>query len=287
MTVIALIFYNGGVLVVADSRTTMIRTYSPDGVNVKVDIRYDDTAKKIELSKDKDLAVAMAGDAEVDTTAAKAIVTECEDILKKQDATSNKKAEDRINNSVENLVDYGQAGLLIAFRDEDGNVRTLSADIVPPSSWGSQSGSTKIKEVKKSTARGTDNTVPVYLDNLLSKNCPDSNQRSLADAMAIAFMLESKYMKYQVDIYGKKAIVVGGPIKMHSVDDDKKNDINATVDKAERTRLEGMTYKQLRDYFADKIQNQQYNANMLRKDPTAKERITDLSKIKEPWEIKW
>jgi hypothetical protein len=290
MTVIALIYYKGGVLVVADSRTTMIRTYSPDGIHTKVDIRYDDTANKIKLSKDDDIVAAMAGDAAVDTIAART-VTDSEIALKKRTPAGNKQVEGAVSKAIGGMNGYGPAILLIAFRGDDGKVHTMTADVLPPGVYGNKA-STKLKEVKKSIAAGTDGTVPVYLDGLIAKYCPDDNTRDLADAMALAFMLESKYMKYQVEIYGKKAIVVGGPIKMHAVDENKANDTDAIVDKNERKRLEGMTYKELRDYFADRIKTKQKNLDMLRVAPEttiATEKITRVTSETEkgPWKLLW
>jgi hypothetical protein len=291
-TVIALIFYNGGVLVVADSRTTMIRTYSPDGIHTKVDIRYDDTANKIKMSKDKDVIVAMAGDAAVDTKASKA-VADAEADLKKQSVAGNKSVEGAVNRVISGMAGYGQALLLIAFRGNDGKIYTKTADVAPPGLV-SNGASTKLKDINKSLARGTDNTVPVYLDSLIAKYSPDDKKRDLADAMALAFMLESKYMKYQVEIYGKKAIVVGGPIKMHAIDNDRNKDTDVVVDKNERKQIEGMTYKQLRDYFADRLKNQKKNVDMLRIEPEdslATDKIIQITKEmdrqKGPWKLQW
>ncbi len=290
MTVIALIFYKGGVLVVADSRTTMIRTYSPDGVNTKVDIRYDDTANKIKMSNDEEVIAAMAGDAAVDTVAARTVANS-EDSLKKQTQAGNKQVEAAVSRAISGMDGYGPAVLLIAFRGDDGKVHTMSADIAPPGIVAARAV-TKLKDVNKSTAKGTDGTVPVYLDGLIAKYCPDDNTRSLADAMAIAFMLESKYMKYQVEIYGKKAIVVGGPIKMHAIDENKANDVDAMVDKSERKRLESMTYKQLRDYFADRLKTKEARLDLLRVEPEktiVTDKITTITSETEkgPWKLLW
>ncbi len=245
MTVIGQIPYKDGVLIVADSRATLANQFF---------VKYIDDEQKIYRSDDKDITVAIAGNAVLGIDAAKALTTS-ESILKEYAKTGDEKAKKILeyilngSSSMPANPMAGFAGLLVSVRLSDNTVKTLTI-LVGDLGKGKE---VRFLDASRPFAMGVDRTVPVYLNDLLKAHCPDVNNRTLADALTIAFLLEDAYIEehYPIPYMGKKILGVGGAIRLRATEKDWT--LEAVINKSGRKQLEGKSYDELRDYFAQRI----------------------------------
>ncbi len=249
MTVIAVIFYKDGALVVSDSRGTIVQgnPYDPDPQGVRIS-HTDDQVKSMS-SRSGDVVVSGAGEADTAIAMMHTLV-DSEELLRNGDRTSMEELRNRLESAASV---GGEAGALAAFKDGSGKVRALMAQ------YGGMMPYVPMvfmNEINANTAFGVDDTVPKYLDALTRKYCPDRSKTTLADAMALAFMLEDRYMHYRVEIEpGRRAVVVGGPMRMNVVSSDRNHGYATLIDTKERDSLEGKSFDELSRHFQDRVAN--------------------------------
>ena len=265
MTIIALIPYKDGVLTISDSRGTIALPFVA---------LYKNRMKKTFVSKDGDLTIAGSGGADIIVAATYAMFNSeplLKQYLKDNDSQTEKELEARISKITRWCMGNASSALLMTVRLDDGTIKTVYADINPAKLPVSKP-KTKLYQIPDGglIADGLDGTVQDYLDALADKYYLKS-KIELADALAVGFMLEDRYMEKNYTITYRLARVhgVGGAIKAHAMDFEKSNDISIVISKAERERLEGRSYEELRAYFAEKIAARQGFKELLRTEPSA------------------
>jgi hypothetical protein len=250
MTVIAEIPYKDGVLIVADSRATLA---TPLFVN------YIDDEQKVYVAPDKEVTVAIAGSAVLGKDTAKALI-KCKSLLQqycmaKDNSQEKQNLEDTIAyvlNGASKDGNVGFSGLLVSVRLPDNTTKIFTI-------WVGALGTGTARDVRfvqdsKNDALGVDRTVPIYLNDLVKQNCPDKDKRDLADAMAIAFMLEDAYMEEHYPIKNglKKIYGVGGAIRAHAMNN-TGDQIDILINKSGRKQIENKSYSELKQFFAEKL----------------------------------
>ncbi len=247
MTVIAVIFYKDGALVVSDSRGTIVQgnPYDPHSIRIS---HTDDQVKSVS-SRSGDVVASGAGEAEAAIAMMHTLV-DSEDLLRDGNRMSMAELKNRLESAAGG---GGEAGALAAFKDRSGKVRAM---MVQYGSAMQYMPMVLMNEINTNTAFGVDDTVPKYLEALTRKYCPDRSKTTLADAMALAFMLEDRYMHYRVEIEpGRRAVVVGGPMRMNVVSSDRNHGYATLIDTKERDSLEGKSFDELSRHFEDRVAN--------------------------------
>lgn len=253
MTVAAVIFYKDGVLLVSDSRGVMLeRPQFASSANSKVTY-FDDKVKSLS-STSGDVAAVALGDEDIATRMLNELL-ENETLLTSGSDGGLAAATLRIQVLVADSNLAGEGGVLAAIRGADGAPRAV--EVCAASGSGKKEPAVAIREITKNTARGFDTSVQKYLDTMVGRHCPDKANMGLAEAVAIGFMLEERFMRHHLEIVpGKRAVMAGGPMRMHiACNDPASHGYGIVVDVDETRALQGKQFKELRDYFADRIEH--------------------------------
>ncbi len=249
MTVIAEIPYKDGVLTVADSRLT----FSLNLPFMSDRMMHSDGHRKIFESKDGDMVVAAGGDVILSDKVVDYFLSHqaiLEWYCKNADDETNIYIRKQLDGMLEELPEH-MAALLVSVRLDDGRIKSFRVEV--ENEFGSPF--TTFEEITSAAAYGSPETLDEYLEKLVEKHGNEGRERSLAEAMALGFLLEDRYIdEYRVvEKTGQRIKDVGGPIAMHATSKEPSKDVDLRIGNLERKRMEEKTYKELVAYFTDKI----------------------------------
>lgn len=265
MTVIAVIPYKDGVLAVADSRGTATPMQYTSLEDFERNVNYDDAMQKLKMSDDHGVVILQSGNAFVASVAAKTILGYA-NLLEHgglQNSALLRSIKDDLDRKADLLANSklaeGGTGILFAVKDDDGTISPMLAvmDTGPNVPAGQRVAFGKIK---KDTAQygysfGPDEYAYTELEALINANCPNPAIRTKEDAMAVALMLENRYIKkpiYRDTQYGKAPLfTVAAPIRMHATESKAETDL--TISKDEASITEDMSFAQVKTFLANKL----------------------------------
>jgi hypothetical protein len=268
MTVIAEIPYKDGVLVVADSRVTIMPKEYSDEQEFERRVSYADGQSKITKSKDGNIVTASAGSALLDVLTTAVIMENVVD-LEGMSSGNTVAGVAAVKDGLTKVVDmvgsskiFGEqnAIVLVTVKCSDGVIRPLIATMdtnndTKPEDRVLFAQLKPASQMPEGCGFGADDIVGERLKYYVNTNCPNPSARTIEDAIAVGIMLENEYINkvtYEDTKFGKALLsTVAAPIMLVGVQ--RGQDVELTMSKTEMSILNKKTFAEIKEFVSNKI----------------------------------